>query len=78
MTIWSFIIGVAVLNVVIIGWWVIRTTIKRKRSGGKLDFCDWYKANKPEIMYRIRKNQTLWGVDLEAEIDKQYQLYLTH
>jgi len=44
---------------------------------GKLDFCDWYDEYKDDILYRIENRTKLYkGLDLENEIDKEYQAYL--
>lgn len=61
-------------------WWILCQKRKRRyvKSLGKLDFVDWYNTNKPEIMYRIRQDSKLTGVNLEAAIDEQYELYLSH
>jgi len=77
----NVIVGVVAINFAFLLWWIVRVTMTKRRTlkkNGKLDFVDWYQAHKPEIMYRVRHESKLIGVDLEAKIDEQYQMYLLH
>ena len=67
--------GFLMLFILILGL-IIRRIDKLNDYPDKLDFIDWYNQNKPEILYRVEKRSKLYGLDLENEIDKEYEAYL--
>lgn len=81
MTAMNVVIVIALLNLAIIVWWVLRVTMIKKRRVqrlGKLSFERWYHLHKKEILREIEKKGVKQGFNLEAEIDRQYELYLLH
>jgi hypothetical protein len=47
-----------------------------KKNSNKLDFIDWYWKDKAKILERVQKRSKLYGLDLEAELNKEYEAYL--
>lgn len=55
---------------------VIRRIDKLNNYPDKLDFVEWYNENKKEILNTVEKRSKLYNLDLESEIDKEYEAYL--
>ncbi len=71
--VWIVLMIVVMLIFVLVKY---RDRIKTVRNFGKLDFVEWYNLNKKEILNKVERRSTLYGLDLEAEIDKEYEAYL--
>jgi hypothetical protein len=67
---------VLMLFILIIAWVVKRIDRNKIIDDGKLDFVDWYWKDKAEILERVQRNSNINGLDIEAELDKEYELYL--
>ena len=49
---------------------------QNKYKQDKLDFINWYWENKKEIFNKVEQRSKLYGLDFEAELDKEYETYL--
>jgi hypothetical protein len=57
---------------------IIFVILKRqaKYKQDKLDFVSWYWENKKEVLNRVQRRAKLYNLDLESELDKEYEAYL--
>ena len=55
---------------------IIKRIDKNADYPDKLDFVEWYNLNKTELLSKIEKRSKLYGLDIEAELDKEYDAYL--
>ncbi|MHA1199465.1 MAG: hypothetical protein ACTSQF_09080 [Candidatus Heimdallarchaeaceae archaeon] len=67
--------GFLMLFILIVGL-IIRRLDKLNDYPDKLDFVEWYNENKKEILNKVERRSNLYGLDLENEIDKEYEAYL--
>ena len=67
--------GFLMIFILIVGL-IIRRVYRLNNYPDKLDFVEWYTKNKRDILNRVERRSKLYNLDLESEIDKEYELYL--
>jgi hypothetical protein len=69
IVVWIFL--VIIITIIFV---ILKCQAKYKQD--KLDFIDWYWENKKEILNKVQRRAKLYSLDLEAELDKEYEAYL--